>query len=100
MHRGLQGGHVFRFDTHPGAVTVGEGVQMAFDYLQTTWRKWLPVVVVVAAFTFVAYALVGPVDFGSSLTSQTTTNRNVTTTYVGLFVSFPMIVVSWVFTAA
>jgi hypothetical protein len=58
---------VFRFNTHPGAVTVTEGVQMAFDYLLATWRRWLPAVVAVAALSFagslIIYLVVGSTDF-------------------------------------
>jgi hypothetical protein len=48
---------VFRFNTHPAAVSVTEGVQIAFQFLQTTWRRWLPWVAAVAACSFVLYWL-------------------------------------------
>jgi hypothetical protein len=50
---------VFRLSTHPAYISVTQGVQDAFNYLQSTWRKWLPVVVVLAACAFVATAIFG-----------------------------------------
>jgi hypothetical protein len=57
---------VFQFTAHPATIGVTDGVQVAFAYLQTSWRRWLPAVVVVALCALVAYAaimaIVGPID--------------------------------------
>jgi hypothetical protein len=50
---------VFTFSTHPAAIAISDGIQSAFSYLQTTWQKWLPVVVVSAVLTGVLYMLLG-----------------------------------------
>jgi hypothetical protein len=49
---------VFTFKVHPAAITVTEGIQHAFEYLVSTWRTWLPIVLVVAAANFVLYLVV------------------------------------------
>ncbi len=59
---GTQGGSVFRFSMNPAAIGITDGIQDAFAYLQQTWRMWLPVIVAIAACSFVVYAIVGPVD--------------------------------------
>ena len=53
---------MFQFSTHPGAITVSDGIQTAFAYLQVSWRRWLPVVGVIAVCSFVMYAIIGTVD--------------------------------------
>ena len=53
---------MFRFSMNPAAIGITDGIQDAFAYLQQTWRMWLPVIVAIAACSFVVYAIVGPVD--------------------------------------
>ena len=54
---------MFQFTAHPATIGVTDGVQVAFAYLQTSWRRWLPAVVVVALCALVAYALLlGSID--------------------------------------
>jgi len=53
---------VFTFSHHPTAITVSDGIQDAFLYLQKSWRIWLPVVGVIAACALVTRALVGSLD--------------------------------------
>jgi hypothetical protein len=48
---------VFQFTAHPATIGVTDGVQVAVDYLQRSWRRWLPAVVVVALCAFVAYTV-------------------------------------------
>ncbi len=50
---------MFRFSNHPAAITVTEGVRDAWAYMHATWRRWLPVLLVVvvidaAAATYLA----------------------------------------------
>jgi hypothetical protein len=53
---------MFSFSTHPAALTIGGGLESAFEYLQRTWQKWLPVAAVAALVTFVIYLVAHPVD--------------------------------------
>jgi MFS family permease len=53
---------VFSFKTHPAAIDIGSGLGSAFEYLQTTWQKWLAVVGIAALLTFVIYLLASPID--------------------------------------
>jgi hypothetical protein len=53
---------VFKFTTHPALISVTDGVRVAFDYLGATWRKWLPMVALVAAGSFLVYLIVGTVN--------------------------------------
>lgn len=53
---------MFTFSHHPTAITVSDGIQDAFLYLQKSWRTWLPVVGVIAACALVTRALVGSID--------------------------------------
>jgi len=53
---------VFRFSNNPAAVSVSDGIQDAFQYLQISWRRWLPIVGAIAACTFVMYTLIGSID--------------------------------------
>jgi hypothetical protein len=53
---------VFSFPIHPIAIGVSDGVQAAFNYLQASWRRWLPAVIVVAVVTGIAYAALGSPD--------------------------------------
>jgi hypothetical protein len=66
---------VFRFSNNPAAIGVFDGIQDALTYLQTSWRKWLPVVGVIAAFSFVAYVLTGPLDPGVLYHTDVDTGR-------------------------
>ena len=58
---------MFSLSTHPAFLTVTQGIQDAFRYLGTTWRRWLPMVVAVAVCTLalyaVLYAILGSSDF-------------------------------------
>jgi len=56
---------VFALSHHPTAINVSDGIQDAFKYLQTSWRKWLPAVGVIAACSFVMYVLAGSIDTGT-----------------------------------
>jgi hypothetical protein len=47
---------------HPIAIGVSDGVQAAFSYLQISWRRWLPAVLVVAVLTGIIYTIVGSTD--------------------------------------
>ncbi len=53
---------MFSFPVHPIAIGVSDGVQAAFNYLQLSWRRWLPAVIVVAVATGIAYAALGSPD--------------------------------------
>ena len=53
---------MFSFPMHPIAIGVSDGVQAAFSYLQISWRRWLPAVLVVAVLTGIIYAIVGSTD--------------------------------------
>jgi hypothetical protein len=66
---------VFAFSQHPTTITVTEGIQDAFKYLQTSWRKWLPVVAAIAACSFVLYVLVGSVDTRTLYYTDPVTDR-------------------------
>ena len=66
---------MFRFSNNPAAIGVFDGIQDALTYLQTSWRKWLPVVGVIAAFSFVAYVLTGPFDPGVLYHTDVDTGR-------------------------
>lgn len=66
---------MFRFSAHPAAIGISEGIQDAFSYLQVSWRSWLPVVVLIAACSFVAYAIVGSIDTSSFYTVDSYTNQ-------------------------
>ena len=55
--RACQGGFVFSFSAHPATLTVTQGIQDAFRYLGASWRRWLPMVLIVSAGTLVAYAV-------------------------------------------
>ena len=80
---------MFSFSTHPAAITVGGGLESAFDYLQKTWTKWLPVVAVAALITFVIYLIGGRIDnsgaSGFSAFSRSYDNGSTRTTYSGLY---------------
>jgi hypothetical protein len=102
----LQGGSVFRLSTHPAFITVTQGIQDAFHYLGATWQKWVPVVVVVAACTFVATAIFGVVNTTTMYrtdpyTGQIVTDANANAgTWGYLAIGGPAaLVASWVFTA-
>ncbi|HEX7613420.1 MAG TPA: hypothetical protein VF371_11665 [Candidatus Limnocylindrales bacterium] len=56
---------MFTFSHHPTAITVSDGIQDAFLYLQKSWRTWLPVVVVIAACAVVTHALIGSLDIST-----------------------------------
>lgn len=60
---------MFRFPRHPATVTITDGVSLGFDCLKLSWRTWLPVVVAIAAVSFVGYVVIystgGIVDFSS-----------------------------------
>jgi hypothetical protein len=70
---------VFKFTAHPATIGVTDGIQVAFAYLQTSWRRWLPAVAVMAACALVAWAAImtsiGSVDFSSFYYTDPSTNR-------------------------
>jgi hypothetical protein len=53
---------VFALSNHPTAITVSDGIQDAFKFLQTSWRKWLPAVAVMAGCSFALFVLAGSLD--------------------------------------
>lgn len=101
---------MFSFPTHPIAIGVSDGVQAAFNYLQASWRRWLPVVIVVAVVTGIAYAALGSPDttglyYIDRSTGQLTwyAGSDVRLWHVGGDLSVTGLVgliASWVFTAA
>jgi len=60
---------VFSFSAHPAMISVTQGIQDAFRYLGASWRRWLPMVLLISVFTLVIYAVVysyvGSTDFRS-----------------------------------
>jgi hypothetical protein len=70
---------MFQFTAHPATIGVTDGVQVAFAFLQTSWRRWLPAVAVMAVCALVAWAVIaasiGSVDFGSFYYTDPYTNR-------------------------
>lgn len=82
---------MFKFGNHPAAIGISDGIGDAFSYLQTSWRRWLPVVGAIAACTFVMYELAGPVNVGSLYyidpdTGRLVIRQDATDRLVGLFV--------------
>jgi hypothetical protein len=75
----LGGGLVFQFTAHPAVIGVTDGVQVAFAYLQTSWRRWLPAIAVMAVCVLVAYAVIlasiGTVDIKSLYYVDQYTNK-------------------------
>jgi hypothetical protein len=101
---------VFTFTTHPAAVTVTDGVGIAFGYLQKSWRTWLPAVVVVAICSFAAYTLVGQIPSSDlytidSSTGQVVVDQAALGKYIGtLFetvgiLAIVQLIAGWVFNA-
>jgi hypothetical protein len=100
---------VFRLSTHPAAITVTQGIGDGFNYLGASWRRWLPVVVVVAACTFVLYAIFGSVNtnnlvYTDPYTDEVTwypdaSNRIWAAVAVGLLTGLVTLIGSWVFYA-
>jgi len=66
---------VFTFSHHPTAITVSDGIQDAFLYLQKSRRTWLPVVGVIAACALVTHALVGSLDISTLYHQDVSTDR-------------------------
>ncbi|HEX7498296.1 MAG TPA: hypothetical protein VF344_07535 [Candidatus Limnocylindrales bacterium] len=66
---------MFHFSHHPTAISVSDGVQDAFQYLQKSWQTWLPVVGVVAACALVTHAIVGSLDINSLYHQDVITGR-------------------------
>jgi hypothetical protein len=66
---------VFHFSHHPTAISVSDGVQDAFQYLQKSWQTWLPVVGVVAACALVTHAIVGSLDINALYHQDVITGR-------------------------
>jgi len=101
---------VFRFTTHPALIGVTDGVQIAFAYLQATWRKWLPMVALIAACAFVVYLIVGTVNTadlyyvdrytGNTVWSEPELRKYLTGILAaGAVVGLVTLVASWVFYA-
>jgi len=66
---------VFHFSHHPTAISVSDGVQDAFQYLQKSWQTWLPVVGFVAACALLTHAIVGSLDINSLYHQDVITGR-------------------------
>lgn len=101
---------MLRFTTHPALISVTDGVRVAFDYLGTTWRKWLPMVALVAAGSFLVYLIVGTVNsadlyYVDPYTHETVWNEPELRRYVtgtlaaGGTVALLSFIASWVFYA-
>ena len=101
---------MFRFNMHPATIGIADGIQIALDYLRASWRRWLPVVVVITACTFLVNALIGTADTGNlyytdPYTHQTVVNQTAFNTYIGklfpasLAVGLVGLVGGWIFTA-
>lgn len=60
---------MFSFSAHPAMISVTQGIQDAFRFLGASWRRWLPMVLLILVFTLVIYAVVysyiGSTDFRS-----------------------------------
>jgi hypothetical protein len=69
---------VFAFAVHPAFITLGDAIQVAWGYLAATWRKWLPVVVVVGivdmVFSAVTSSIIGA-DASTWFTEDPITGR-------------------------
>jgi hypothetical protein len=101
---------VFSFPMHPIAIGVSDGVQAAFSYLQISWRRWLPAILVVAVLTGIIYAMVGSTDTATLYQVDRETGRIVW--YAGSdkklwgiagsigAIGLVGLVATWVFTAA
>jgi hypothetical protein len=57
---------VLAFSAHPAFITLGDAIQVAWSYLAATWRKWLPVVVVVGVTQALVAAYIGSVAYNST----------------------------------
>ena len=66
---------MFHFSHHPTAISVSDGVQDAFQYLQKSWQTWLPVVGFVAACALLTHAIVGSLDINSLYHQDVITGR-------------------------
>ena len=53
---------MFRLSNNPAAISAADGLQDALAYLQKSWRRWVPVVGAIAAFSLLTYGLVGSLD--------------------------------------
>lgn len=101
---------MFSFPVHPIAIGVSDGVQAAFNYLQVSWRRWLPAIIIVAVVTGIVYAALGSPDttglyYIDRSTGQLTwyAGSDVRLWHVGGDLSVTGLVgliASWVFTAA
>ena len=60
---------MFSFSAHPAMISVTQGIQDAFRFLGASWRRWLPMVLLISVFTLVIYAVIysyiGSTDFRS-----------------------------------
>lgn len=100
---------MFTFSTHPAAITISDGIQAAFSYLQATWQKWLPVVIVSASLTGLIYLLGGSTDtrhlyYIDSYTGEIvwypdSAGRLWASVGIGLIAAVVSLVTSWVFNA-
>jgi hypothetical protein len=69
---------VFAFNVHPAYVTLGDGIQVAWDYLVASWRRWLPVVAAVGVVSLIAALLTSsivPADSTTWFTEDPVTGR-------------------------
>lgn len=101
---------MYKFRAHPATISVGDGIQDAFGYLQASWRTWLPVVAVVGAATFVLYSSISTtvtrdLYYIDPYTNQVVLNQDAFSRLlggvllVGGLVSLLTLVGTWVFTA-
>jgi hypothetical protein len=101
---------VFRFSAHPATITVTAGIQDAFSYLGLTWKKWLPVVAIVAGASVLMYAAAGRVSTGDLYVTDPETGRLVVnqsafgryigaTLVVGLGLGLLSLIAGWAFNA-
>ena len=94
---------MFSFSRHPAYITVSDGIQDAFKYLQLTWRKWLPAVAAMALFAILTHVAGGSFYDGSwyhtnPYTGVTTLTPDAAQKVVGTMVAG--VIASWIYNAA
>ena len=69
---------MFAFNVHPAYVSLGDGIQVAWNYLVATWRRWLPVVIVVALLDAIVSSVLStqvPADMSTLVYTDPETGR-------------------------
>ena len=105
-----QGGRVFAFSNHPALITVTQGIQDAFSFLGTTWKKWLPAAIAVAVFSMIVTAILGravttDLYYQDPYTGDVFWNNDLLRRYIvasvagGLATGLVTVIASWVFNA-